>query len=97
MVRYFMFGVILVSLSLGGLAGSSDAENAQKIVVHLSKFERDPHAAILAVKLAGELQSQGAEVALYLDLEGVQLVNVRRKRDGLWASSGPLPNRIGSR
>ncbi len=91
MVHYFMLAVILVSLSLGGLAGSSDGENAQKIVVHLSKFERDPHAAILAVKLAEELQSQGAKVALYLDLEGVQLVDVRRERDGLWATSGPLP------
>ena len=83
-----MLAVILVSLSLSGLAGSSDA---QKIVVHLSKFERDPHAAILAVKVAEELQSQGAEVSLYLDLEGVQLVDVRREREGLWATSRPLP------
>ncbi len=86
-----MLAVILVSLSLGGLAGSSDGENAQKIVVHLTRFERDPHAAILAVKVAKELQSRGAEVTLYLDLEGVQLVEVRREGDGLWATSAPLP------
>ena len=90
MVRYFMLAAILVSLSLG-LAGSSGGENAQKIVVHLSKFERDPHAAILAVKVAKELQSQGAKVTHYLDLEGVQLVDVRRERDGLWRTPGPLP------
>ncbi len=89
--HYFMLAVILVSLSLGGPAGSSDGEHAQKIVVHLTKSERDAHAAILAVKVAEELQSQGAEVTLYLDLEGVQLVDVRRERDGLWATSGPLP------
>ncbi len=90
MVRYFMLAAILVSLSLG-LAGSSDGENAQKIVVHLSKSERDAHAAILAVKVAEELQNQGAAVTLYLDLEGAQLVDARRERDGLWATSGPLP------
>ena len=91
MVRYFMLAVILVSLSLSGIAGSSDAERTQKIVVHLSKYESDPHAALRAVKVAEELQSQGAEVTLYLDLEGVLLVDVRRERDGLWATSGPLP------
>ena len=30
-------------------------------------------------------------MTLYLDLEGVLLVDVRRERDGLWATSGPLP------
>jgi predicted peroxiredoxin len=62
------------------------ASEKQVIVVHLSKFTNDLHAAMMAVKLAKALQEQGAAVTLFLDLEGVRLVDTRQPQDLSWGS-----------
>lgn len=59
----------------------------QKVVVHLSHFTDDLHRCFMALKLATLMQKSGAEVTLFLDLEGVRLAERRQRLDMTWGSS----------
>lgn len=59
----------------------------QKVVVHLSHFTDDLHRCFMALKLGTLLQKSGAEVHLFLDLEGVRLAERRQLLDMTWGSS----------
>ncbi|MFB2977544.1 DsrE family protein [Microseira sp. BLCC-F43] len=58
--------------------------NNQKIVVHLTHGTDDLHAVFMALKLASNLQKQGAQVTLLLTLEGVRIVDVTQPLDLRW-------------
>lgn len=62
----------------------------QKVVVHLSHFTDNLHAAKMALGLAGRMQTLGAEVTLLLDLEGVRLASKRDPQDLTWGAGEPL-------
>jgi len=64
----------------------SAQNNEQKVVVHLSKFTNDLHAANMALKIGTALAEKGASVMLFLDLEGVRLVDKRQPNDMTWGS-----------
>lgn len=58
---------------------SASAQSTQKnVVVHLTHYTDDLHAASMALMIAGNLQKKGAQVTLHLDLEGVRLVDARQ-------------------
>jgi len=60
-------------------------EDAQTVVVHLSQFTNDLHAAFMALNIATILQETGAaQVTLFLDLEGVRLADMRSRGDLAW-------------
>jgi len=62
-------------------------QDAQKIVVHLSHFTDDLHRCFMAVKLGTLMQKSGAQVTLFLDLEGVRLAERRQDLDMTWGSN----------
>jgi len=61
----------------------------QKVVVHLSHFTDDLHRCFMALKVAGMMQEAGAEVTLFLDLEGVRLAERRHQLQLTWGGDGP--------
>jgi len=83
----------LVTLLVAGMAMSdmpdtkAAAEEPQQVVVHLSHFTDDLHRCFMALEVATLLQKSGAEVTLFLDLEGVRLAERRQTLDMTWGSS----------
>lgn len=71
-------------------AGASDAKT-QNAVVHLSNLTNDLHAAFMAVKLETAMKSGPANVTLFVDLEGVRLVDSEQPLDLRW---GPGHKRL---
>ena len=83
-VILFLFTILTVK------AMAADEPVRQKVVVHLSHFTDDLHRPFMALKLAGLLQESGADVTLFLDLEGVRLAERRQHLDMTWGSN-PTP------
>jgi predicted peroxiredoxin len=61
----------------------------QQVVVHLSHFTDDLHRCFMALKIAGMMQQGGAEVTLFLDLEGVRLAERRHDLQLTWGPDAP--------
>jgi predicted peroxiredoxin len=73
--------VLVPGSSVATGAGNGDGQN---IVVHLPNYTNDLHSAFMAVKLAVAMQKQGADVTLFLDLEGVRMADKRVPLDVMW-------------
>jgi sulfur relay (sulfurtransferase) complex TusBCD TusD component (DsrE family) len=58
----------------------------QTIVVHLSNFTSDLHAAMMAITIAKALQKKGAKVTLFLDVEGVRAGDLRQPHNLTWGN-----------
>jgi predicted peroxiredoxin len=84
-------GVALVALAAimwsGDVVRSAPPGDDQKVVVHLSNYTGDLHAAFMALKLANAMQEGGAEVSLFLDLEGVRLADSRAPLNVMWGTA----------
>ncbi|MGB7346963.1 MAG: DsrE family protein [Pirellulaceae bacterium] len=61
----------------------------QKVVVHLSHFTDDLHRCFMAVKVANLMQEYGAEVTLFVDLEGVRLAARKEHLKFTWGENSP--------
>ena len=92
-MQRFMPLALLAACALGQPAlSNSDESNdsqdndSQNVVVHLSHFTDDLHRCFMALKLATLMQKSGAEVRLFLDLEGVRLAERRQLLDMTWGS-----------
>ena len=57
---------------------------SQKVVVHLSHFTDDLHRCFMALKVANLMQEEGAEVTMFLDLEGVRLAERAQDLSFTW-------------
>lgn len=66
------------------------ATQKQKVVVHLTHFTDNLHAAKMAIGLAGKMQMMGADVTLLLDLEGVRLADKNTPQDLVWGAGEPI-------
>ena len=80
-------GVAMVAVAMitaVGRPATAQTESRQKIVVHLTHYTDNLHAAKMAVHLAQSMQTMGAEVTLLLDLEGVRLANSREPQNLTW-------------
>ncbi len=76
-----------VPQTLPAIAEPPDAEYEafeQSIVVHLSHFTDDLHAALMAIQIANILQKNGAQVTLWVNLEGVRAVDKRQPNRLSW-------------
>ena len=71
---------ILVAYPLASQA----QEEQQRIVVHLSHYSDDLHAASMALKIGKMLADAGAEVTLFADLEAVRLGDSRAPQNLVW-------------
>jgi len=58
--------------------------SSKRVVVHLTHTTDDLHAAFMALKLARVMQSSGASVHLFVDLEGARVADKRVPGDLVW-------------
>lgn len=63
------------------------AAASQHIVVNLKHATDDLHATFMALKIAGGLQAAGAQVSLFVNLEGARLADKRMPADMTWGQS----------
>lgn len=61
----------------------------QKVVVHLSHFTDDLHRCFMAVKVANLMQEYGAEVTIFVDLEGVRIAQRKERLQYRWGEGSP--------
>jgi len=95
MKKFVMFSVLAVitalsanQISVRGSEAETVTKDAQDVVVHISHFTDDLHRCSMALKLATIMQKSGANVTLFLDIEGVRLADKRRPLNLTW---GPSP------
>lgn len=85
--------VVGLAVTLAGVAPGDRAlagppvQERQQILVHLSHFTDDLHAAFMAFKVANTLQKHGAEVTIFLDLEGARLAHSHNDLQIRWGES----------
>jgi len=63
--------------------------NGQKVVVHLSHFTDDLHRCFMADKVANLMQEYGADVTLFVDLEGVRIAERKEHLKFTWGEGSP--------
>ena len=93
-MKKYLIATILVAVAAvsGALMGGNVARSAgqgdgQHVVVHLSKFTDNLHAAFMAFNLAEALQTHGATVTVLLDFEGVRIADRGNSLDLRWGSN----------
>lgn len=86
--------LVLLLSCLAALPARAAESAAQRVVVHLSHYTDDLHAASMALALAGNLADGDADVTLFLDLEGVRLADRRLPEDFAWGSGPKVPERL---
>ncbi len=72
------------------LEEEASTAKTQQIVVHLSHFTDDLHRCFMALKMANLMQEHGANVTIFLDLEGVRLAERRQLLNMTWGTDSPL-------
>ncbi|MCR9209200.1 MAG: DsrE family protein [bacterium] len=94
--QIFRVGLLGVSVVIASIGSSANAEEAskvdgsgQKVVVHLSHFTDDLHRCFMAVKVANLMQDYGAEVTLFVDLEGVRIAERKQELKFNWGPDSP--------
>ena len=89
--RSILLAVFMVSLVQWSARADEDhqAQKTQQVVVHLSHFTDDLHRCFMALKMANLMQVHGAEVTIFLDLEGVRLAERRQVLDLTWGEDSP--------
>ncbi|MCG8653552.1 MAG: DsrE family protein [Pirellulales bacterium] len=86
-----IFALLFLALVPYSTAGDAEKSTAktQQVVVHLSHFTNDLHRCFMALKMANLMQDHGAEVTIFLDLEGVRLAERRQSLDLTWGTDSP--------
>ncbi|MDW3094614.1 MAG: DsrE family protein [Gammaproteobacteria bacterium] len=78
--------LILMSVVFFGGTHASDHSDKQNIVIHLSNYTNDLHSVNMALKIGHLLSKSGESVTLFLDLEGVRLVDKNQPQDLTWGN-----------
>ena len=84
------FGLLALMVALSDNIHAANQTESKPVVVHLSKFTNDLHAVSMALKLGTGMQEKGATVSLFLDLDGVRLVDKRQPVDLVWGHGKPV-------
>ncbi len=71
-------------IGIASAAETKAAPDKQNIVVKVSHGTDDLHAAIMALKISKMLQMKGAQTTLFVNLEGVRLLDNRVSADLAW-------------
>ncbi len=83
------FSFVAALVPAKSFAADGEIDKEQKIVVHLSHFTDDIHACFMAFKVASLMQEHGAEVTVFLDMEGVRLASRRQELAFTWGPDSP--------
>ena len=78
--------VIIASIAMFGSMHASSDSDPQNIMIHLSNYTNDLHSVTMALKIGHMLASHGEEVTMFVDLEGVRLVDKHQPVDLTWGS-----------
>ena len=78
--------VIIASIAMFGSMHASSDNDPQNIMIHLSNYTNDLHSVTMALKIGHMLASHGEEVTMFVDLEGVRLVDKHQPVDLTWGS-----------
>ena len=78
--------VIVASIAMFGSMHVSSDSDPQNIMIHLSNYTNDLHSVTMALKIGHMLASHGEEVTMFVDLEGVRLVDKHQPVDLTWGS-----------
>ena len=93
-MRIYLAALTIVVLATMAPSNSDAHETTvdgegQKVVVHLSHFTDDLHRCFMALKVANLMQEHGADVTIFLDLEGVRLAERRHELNLTWGPDSP--------
>ncbi len=75
LVAVLAAGVVALGLGIQARESSAQETSSQKVVVHLSHFTDSLHYPFMALKVADAMQQHGAQVTLFLDIEGTRLAD----------------------
>jgi len=75
LVAVLAAGVVTLGLGIQARESSAQETSSQKVVVHLSHFTDSLHYPFMALKVADAMRQRGAQVTLYLDIEGTRLAD----------------------
>ncbi len=75
LVAIFTAGVVALGLGIQGSESTAQEAASKKVVVHLSHFTDSLHYPFMALKVADAMQQHGAQVTLFLDIEGTRLAD----------------------
>ncbi|WP_436714435.1 DsrE family protein [Roseiconus lacunae] len=95
MRSFVLFGVIamMVYATVPTATLVADDETVdgkgQKVVIHLSHFTDDLHRCFMAVKVANLMQEYGADVTMFVDLEGVRIAQRKEHLKFTWGEDSP--------
>lgn len=89
-LRTAFTSLLLVFLAATAHAEHHEGAEGQQVVVHLSHYTDDLHAASMALKVSEMLASAGAKVTMFIDLEGVRLADTRTPQDLRWGQTVPI-------
>ncbi len=76
----------IVLISIFGSVNASDHNDEQNVVIHLSNYTNDLHSVNMALKLGHMLSEAGSSVTLFVDLEGVRLVDKHQPQNLTWGA-----------
>jgi predicted peroxiredoxin len=88
-LRYPWFAALFLIAAVLSVAATAQADR-QNVVVHISHYSDNLHAASMGLSLATNLLGGGATVTLFLDLEGVRLADARAPQSLRWGESAPI-------
>lgn len=78
--------ILALTIALLGNANASGHNDEQNILIHLSNYTNDLHSVNMALKLGHMLSEAGSSVTLFVDLEGVRLVDKHQPQQLTWGS-----------
>ena len=81
---------IVIAIALLGSANASSHNDEQSIVIHLSNYTNDLHSVNMALKIGHMLSESGSSVTLFLDLEGVRLVDKHQPQKLTWGTGDSI-------
>ena len=86
LVAVLAAGVVALDLGIQGRESTAQEASSKKVVVHLSHFTDSLHYPFMALKVADAMQQRGAQVTLFLDIEGARLANKRENLQVRWGA-----------
>jgi len=78
---------VLILTAAVPIVADQHGEHSKKVLIQMGHFTDDLHAAFMAVKLGNALQTEGAHVTLFLNLEAVYMADSRRPLDMRWGQN----------
>ena len=82
--------ILVFMVALLGSSNASSHDDEQNIMIHLSNYTNDLHSVNMALKLGYMLSESGSSVTLFLDLEGVRLVDKHQPQNLTWGAGDAI-------